>query len=89
MSVILFGYLLFFLVKPSLKTIDEEWKKTAGPVQIKEAAEYYGIYDDLFENGYFTPLTPLDISYTYTLDEQYVSPVFRGNVVKPYEVGGI
>jgi large subunit ribosomal protein L38 len=69
----------------SLDDIENVWENTSGPNQIQQAAEYYGIFDDLFENGYFSPVKPLKINFTYFLDEEYVSPVYRGNFLKPYE----
>ncbi|CAG7817943.1 unnamed protein product [Allacma fusca] len=69
----------------SLDDVEKTWEITAGPSQIKQVAEYYGIFDDLYENGQFLPIKPLKINFTYILDEEYASPVYRGNIIKPYE----
>ena len=51
---------------------------------IFRAADLYGIYEDLFGTDImFTPCVDLKIHYDF--DEEYVTPVFRGNVIKPKE----
>jgi large subunit ribosomal protein L38 len=78
-------FMIFIVtVQVPLKEVKEEWLKTAGPFHIRRVAEYYGVYDDLFGDAYFTPHVMLNVLYKQT-DESYV-PVYRGNVIKPSEV---
>lgn len=48
-----------------------------------EAAEYYGIFDDIFHSAVFTPSLFLNVKFDY--DENLVTPVYQGNIVKPRE----
>eukprot|EP00088_Acartia_fossae_P053021 TRINITY_DN6016_c0_g1_i2.p1 TRINITY_DN6016_c0_g1~~TRINITY_DN6016_c0_g1_i2.p1 ORF type:complete len:480 (-),score=84.01 TRINITY_DN6016_c0_g1_i2:110-1549(-) len=50
---------------------------------IHNAAEFYGIYEDMFREGYFYPCVNLDIAYA--LEDDMMAPVYRGNMVKPRE----
>jgi len=50
---------------------------------IFKAAELYGIYEDLFKEGYFNPCVNLDIAFAQ--EDDIMVPVFRGNIIKPYE----
>ncbi|XP_075229396.1 large ribosomal subunit protein mL38-like [Lycorma delicatula] len=63
-----------------LDEVYEDWKKTVGPYQIKDIAEHYGIFNDLYGDAFFLPIVIMDISYKS--NEGFV-PVFRGNDVKP------
>lgn len=76
---------MFFisLVPISLDEISIEWSKTNGPLHTKKIAEYFGIFDHLFGDAYFTPYIQMDISYEYELKKV---PVYRGNIIKPNEV---
>lgn len=48
------------------------------------AADLYGIYEDLFgADMMFRPCKDIQIQYDF--DDEYVTPVFRGNVIKPKE----
>ena len=51
--------------------------------EIANAAELYGIYEDLFRGDYFSPILNLKISYDF--DEELITPAYRGNVIKPHE----
>ena len=51
--------------------------------EVEQAAELYGIFDDLFDGSYFTP--NINLSVEYDFDEELVTPVYRGNVIKPKE----
>ena len=83
---------------------DEHEKSGALFSEIVNAAEYYGIFEDLFDHvrktqfqtiivfaishfyflqAYFNPIVNLTIEYDFT--EELVTPVFRGNVIKPKE----
>jgi len=50
---------------------------------IFRSAELYGIYEDLFSEGYFHPCVNLDIAFAKADD--VMVPVFRGNIIKPHE----
>lgn len=67
----------------SLHEISNEWSKTNAPIHIKKVAEYYGIFEHLFGDAYFTPYININISYDH--DSQKI-PVYRGNIIKPNEV---
>lgn len=63
--------------------ISIDWSKTNAPLHTKKIAEYYGIFDHLFGDSYFTPYIPLEINY----DHNSINvPVYRGNIIKPHEV---
>jgi len=68
-----------------LDVVRKEWV-LSGQVydDIYEAAELYGIYEDLFQHGYFRPCVMLEVQYEQT-DGQTLVPVHRGNLVKPSE----
>jgi len=51
--------------------------------EIQNAAGLYGVFEDLFDGAYFTPNVNLEIEFDY--EEDLVTPVFRGNVIKPKE----
>ncbi|XP_008186104.1 39S ribosomal protein L38, mitochondrial [Acyrthosiphon pisum] len=66
----------------SLDEISNDWSKTNAPLHIKKVAEYYGIFEHLFGDAYFTPYVQMDISYDYNSKKV---PVYRGNIIKPNE----
>ncbi|XP_023224273.1 39S ribosomal protein L38, mitochondrial-like [Centruroides sculpturatus] len=70
-------------LKISLDEVREEWKKSVGPSQIKKLAEHYGIYNDLFEYGYFIPHVVMNIAFEY--DDDLQTPVYYGNIINPSE----
>lgn len=72
------------LVKIPLDDVKSEWEKTVGSQHIKDIAEHYGIFRDLFYGAYFLPQIPLHIAYEY--DDLVATPVYRGNHIKPSEV---
>lgn len=72
-----------YLVPVSLDEISNDWSKTNAPLHIKKIAEYYGIFEHLFGDAYFLPYIQININYHY--DSQNI-PVYRGNIIKPYEV---
>ncbi len=45
---------------------------------IREAAELYGVFEDLFPDGIFTPCLDLRVEYDY--DEELFTPVHRGDM---------
>jgi len=68
-------------LKISLDQIRSEWKKSGGGEHLKMIAEHYGVFEDLFVHGYFTPHVMVDFTYDYK--EQYCTPVYSGNRIKP------
>ena len=68
----------------SLDSIHEEWVKTSGPFQIKNIAEHYNIFEDLFGEAYFVPRVALKIQYDQ--GDGKALPVYYGNQIKPAEV---
>ncbi|XP_040568021.1 large ribosomal subunit protein mL38 [Lepeophtheirus salmonis] len=50
---------------------------------IFEAAELYGIYEDLFPGKFFKPNTMLRVEFPIGDDKSHCLPVYRGNIVKP------
>uniref|UniRef100_A0A1B6DR97 Large ribosomal subunit protein mL38 n=2 Tax=Clastoptera arizonana TaxID=38151 RepID=A0A1B6DR97_9HEMI len=63
-----------------IKEVEEVWNYESAPYHIKQTAEYYGIFQDLFGDAYFYPQIILDIAY---LSEHFEIPVCRGNVIRP------
>lgn len=57
-----------------------------GVEQIKLMAEHYGIYNDLFGGDYFYPTVNMGIYYDF--NEDFLTPVCRGNIISPSEVSG-
>ena len=67
-----------------LEDIKKEHENSGGLFsEIKNAAEMYGIFEDLFDHSYFNPIVNLTIEYDF--EDDIVTPVFRGNVIKPKE----
>ena len=64
--------------------IRQEWFKTSGPFHLKNLAEHFNIFDDLFGEAYFVPRTSLRI--TYPQQDNTAMPVYFGNQLKPQEV---
>lgn len=70
-------------LKISLDEVKKEWKRHEGSKHIKNIAEHYGIYKDLFEYGYFMPYVIMDIAFDY--DNDHETPVYYGNIINPSE----
>jgi len=68
-----------------LDTVKSEHLASGGMFKdIVLAADLYGIYEDLFgPDLFFTPSKELNLHFDF--DEDYITPVFRGNVIKPSE----
>lgn len=64
-----------------LEEARRDWTKTSGPQQIKQVADHYGVFNDLFGDAYFVPRVALEILYNVSDEDQL--PVYYGNVVKP------
>ncbi|XP_077502781.1 mitochondrial ribosomal protein L38 [Amblyomma americanum] len=61
----------------------QEWRKTYAPMHVKEVADHYGVFRDLYEFGFFHPVIPVDVLYEY--DAEYFTPVHYGNIILPSE----
>ncbi|XP_042305208.1 39S ribosomal protein L38, mitochondrial isoform X2 [Sceloporus undulatus] len=66
-----------------LDDVKAEWEKTSGPYHRQQIAEHYGLYRDLFDDATFVPRVLLKVEYDQ--DEDYVMPVYHGNIVTPTE----
>ena len=83
-------HLLFLLDLPCLAQVDLEvvrnqWVES-GEVfdQIYQAADLYGIFEDLFQYAHFWPCLTLKVEWLQE-DGETLVPVHRGNMVKPGE----
>jgi len=71
-------------LEADLGKVKEEWISSGEAFSdIYSAAELYGIYEDLFKHGYFHPCLTLDVAYRG--EDDLVTPVYRGNIIKPSE----
>ncbi|KAJ8303234.1 hypothetical protein KUTeg_019630, partial [Tegillarca granosa] len=70
-----------------LDAVKETWLEETGANFVKENAEHYGIYRDLFDNAIFHCVTPLDIYYDFSKKE--VMPVFQGNYILPQDAATV
>nr|XP_028572765.1 39S ribosomal protein L38, mitochondrial isoform X1 [Podarcis muralis] len=66
-----------------LDDVRAEWERTFGPSHRQRVAEHYGLYRDLFDDAFFVPQVPLRVEYNQ--DDEYVMPVYHGNMVTPTE----
>ena len=76
--LIRFDSIRFDLVRIPIDEVREDWLSSS---QFSEnlgmIANHYGLFDDLFKQGYFVPRFPLQIHYPFN-DEQ-ITPVYNGN----------
>lgn len=70
-----------------LQKMRKDWLQSDGPFHIHRIAEHYGIYKHLYEDAYFMPTVPLDISYE--LENDQLARVYNGNVIKPSEASNV
>ena len=70
-----------------LDQVEADWESGSSSKHIHASAQHYDIFTHLFGNAYFKPIVNLNITYDY--DEDTVSPVYRGNTIKPKEVNGV
>ncbi|XP_064466787.1 large ribosomal subunit protein mL38-like [Ornithodoros turicata] len=70
-------------LKISYQEVKNEWRNSLAHNALREIAEHYGIFTDLYEYGYFNPIVPLDIYYDY--DDEHFTPVHSGNIILPSE----
>uniref|UniRef100_G3MM66 Large ribosomal subunit protein mL38 n=1 Tax=Amblyomma maculatum TaxID=34609 RepID=G3MM66_AMBMU len=61
----------------------QEWRKTYAPMHVKDVADHYGVFRDLYEFGFFHPVIPMDVLYEY--DAENFTPVHCGNIILPSE----
>ncbi|XP_064640863.1 large ribosomal subunit protein mL38-like [Lineus longissimus] len=66
-----------------LEEVKKDWYKESWSIHAHSIADHYGVYQDLFGYAYFYPRIQLDISFDY--DDEYVTPVHRGNKILPSE----
>ncbi|NXJ38695.1 RM38 protein, partial [Ciconia maguari] len=66
-----------------LDEVRAEWEKTSGPFHKQRVAEHCGIFRDLFKGATFTPWVTLKVEYSQ--DDEYLVPVYYGNMVTPSE----
>ncbi|XP_077287533.1 mitochondrial ribosomal protein L38 isoform X1 [Arctopsyche grandis] len=66
-----------------INQVEKDWLEINGPHQIKKIAEHYGVFKDLYDEGYFVPRVPLKILFDFKDD--ILCPVYHGNIVKPTE----
>ena len=67
-----------------LEKAKQDWISTKAPKDVKRFAEHFGVFDDLYEDGYFYPVVPLTIDYDFG-DKDVLARVYTGNVIKPNE----
>lgn len=61
----------------------DEWMLTEGPRFIRKIAEHFGVFQHLYGDAYFHPVTPMSISFK---NSEEFSPVYFGNIIKPKNV---
>jgi large subunit ribosomal protein L38 len=60
----------------NMADVKQEHEATGGLYEeIYNSAEFYGIFEDLFDGAYFKPVLNLSVEYDY--DEDTVTPVYR------------
>ncbi|KAL3860403.1 hypothetical protein ACJMK2_010528 [Sinanodonta woodiana] len=74
------------LVIPVNEVQSERFSESGGQY-IKDVADHYGIFRDLFSGAYFYPQVDLNVNYDY--DEESVTPVYQGNILLPSEAKSI
>ena len=74
-------------MKVPLEDVRSSWLSEWYPEHARTVADHYGIYQDLFDSAFFLPEVPLTVEYDY--DDEFVTPVYLGNYVKPTEVGSL
>ncbi len=63
-----------------LEKLKEDWLQGSAPQHIHKIANHYGIYEHLFEDGYFYPVVPLFIDYDFG-DKELLARVHSGNFI--------
>ncbi|XP_014680799.1 PREDICTED: 39S ribosomal protein L38, mitochondrial-like [Priapulus caudatus] len=71
-------------LKVDIDQLENDMKGSAFSKHVRTSAEHYGVYKDLFgPHAYFNPAVALSIAFDY--DDDAVSHVFNGNMLKPAE----
>uniref|UniRef100_A0A8C5WMC4 Large ribosomal subunit protein mL38 n=1 Tax=Leptobrachium leishanense TaxID=445787 RepID=A0A8C5WMC4_9ANUR len=70
-------------LKIPLDQVRAEWEKTNGPFHVQRVVTHYGVYKDLFGAATFVPSLPLTVHYS--IEEEFVLPVYYGNTIAPSE----
>ncbi|GFR00245.1 39S ribosomal protein L38, mitochondrial [Trichonephila clavata] len=73
--------------KLDLGEVKKDWLESEAPAVLKNLADHYGIFNHLYQHGYFTPLVPLTITYDY--DDEHVSQVHNGNILFASDVSKV
>lgn len=71
------------VVQVPLDDVFDEWMLTDGPRFVRKIAEHYGVFEHLFGEAFFHPVTPMSISFK---TGENFSPVYFGNIIKPKNV---
>ena len=67
-----------------MNIMKEEWHKESMPHHVRQIADHYGIFHDMFDGAYFHPVAPLEVAFDYC--EESVTPVCYGNIIPAAEV---
>lgn len=68
-----------------LGVVREQWVESGQVFQdIYDAAELYGVFEDMFQHAFFKPCLTMNVNYEQK-DGETLVPVHRGNIVKPSE----
>ncbi|XP_029824231.3 39S ribosomal protein L38, mitochondrial [Ixodes scapularis] len=70
-------------LKISYEEARQNWLADEAPNHVKEIADHYGIFKDLYAYGYFHPIMYLNVYYEH--DAEHVMPVYHGNHILPSE----
>ena len=66
-----------------LSVVKDHWIQSGAVFEdIKQAGDLYGVYEDMFGHAYYKPCVMMDIRF---VNEKFLVPVHRGNIVKPSE----
>lgn len=68
-------------LKVSLESVRRDWINELGPLHIQTLAEHYGVFKDLFNGDFFTPVVNLKVCFDY--QDDLVTPVYYGNRIPP------
>lgn len=63
-----------------LERVKADWLEGNAPHHMHRIAKHYGIFDDLYEDGYFYPIVPLSIDYDFG-HEELLAKVYSGNII--------
>lgn len=74
-------------VKVDLAIVKDNWLSECMPAHVQKLATHYGLFRDLFDGACFHPVVPLKVSFDY--DDEFVTPVYYGNVIPAAEVCNI